>query len=670
MLIHPTRMRETGMMKSAMLLTMLALAGCAGQAARTAEVATEPATVLRGRLIDGTGAAPVENGVVVIVGTRITCAGAASACRIPAGARVIDAEGGTILPGLIDLHAHVWDPAMLSMFLPAGVTTVRDLHNTFDNLAILDAVTAPSPRLFRAGPLIDGRQSWPGAIVATDVAAAVRAVDTVAAHGADFVKLYNGLSLEQVTAATAQARRAGKPVTADLLSSRVDALQAMEAGVEGFEHAGGFSQAYRRLGGDPDVFPLDSVLVDSLARAVVRRRAYIVPTLIVAHQYAAESRPSLAGIPLADRVPEHVHAFWTRGDAAPPSFKHVFDVHEKFAAHLTRRVVALGGRVGAGSDLPNPYVTPGGALHQELELLVGAGLTPLQAIRAATGGAADILRREDIGVLAAGRAADVIVVGGNPAADIRATRDVRIVIRDGAVLPMETLLAAAPPVRGSRPARAAADPAPAPDASKLAMGRIVYRVVVGADTSGVDTMGVVAQDGRLVFTEASHTPVFSMDARVEMATPSLAPLVSELVQEMGGNRIQAGLRYADGRVTGTLKMPAAFGGETALDSPTPGAVYDAAALYPVIAALPLRTGAAWTLPVYTTYVRQVAPYRVEVGAVETVQTGMGAVPAWRVQVTAGAFTQVMWISEAEPRWLVATEIAAYGMRTVARSRLP
>jgi|GEM_PF-877836 len=657
-------------MKSAILLGMLALGGCAAQAARTMEAAAEPATVLRGRLIDGTGAAPIENGVVVIQGTRIACAGAAAACRIPAGARTIDAEGGTILPGLIDLHAHVWDAGMLSMFLPAGVTTVRDLHNIFENLAMLDSVTAPAPRLFRAGPLIDGRQSWPGALVAADVPAAVRAVDTVAARGVDFVKLYNGLSLEQVTAASAEARRVGKPVTADLLGSRVDALQAMEAGVEGFEHAGGFSQAYRRLGGDPEVFPLDSVRMDSLARAVVRRRAYIVPTLIVAHQYAAETRPSLAGIPLADRVPDHVHAFWTRGDAAPPAMKHVFDVHERFAAHLTRRVAALGGRIGAGSDLPNPYVTPGGALHQELELLVGAGLTPLQAIRAATGGAADILRRDDLGVLAAGKAADVVIVAGNPAADIPATRDVRIVVRDGRVLTVEGLLAGAPPVRGSRPARAAADPAPVPDAAKLALSRIVYGVAAGADTTGVDTMTLAAQGGRLVFTETSRTPMFAMDVRVEMAAGSLAPISSDVAQEMGGNRVHAQLRYADGRVTGTLRMPPSFGGETALDTPFAGPVYESAAMPLVIAALPLRQGAAWTLPVYTTYVRAVAPYRVEVGAVETVQTGTGPVRAWKVNVSAGAFAQVLWISEAEPRWLVATEIPAFGMRSVARSRGP
>jgi hypothetical protein len=235
---------------------------------------------------------------------------------------------------------------------------------------------------------------------------------------------------------------------------------------------------------------------------------------------------------------------------------------------------------------------------------------------------------------------------------------------------MDVLLAAAPPVRGAQPAVPAAAVAPVPDASRLALGRMVYGVAVGADTSGVDTMTLAAQGGRLVFSETARTPAFSMDARVEMAAPSMAPVTSDVAQEMGGNRIHVQLAYSAERVTGTMQMPPAFGGETALDTPLQGAVYESAVVPQVVAALPLAEGAAWTLSVYTTYVRAVAPYRIEVGAVETVQTGEGPVRAWKVQVTAGAFAQVLWISEAEPRWLVATEIPAFGMRSVARGRLP
>jgi imidazolonepropionase-like amidohydrolase len=649
-------------MRAILISILMLMAG--GAAARAQET-----VVVRGRLIDGTGAAPVEDGVVIVRSGRIACAGRASECRAPAGARVIDAGGGTILPGLIDLHAHVWDRSMLTMFLPAGVTSVRDLHNTFENLAVLDTVTGPRPRLFRAGPLIDGRQAWPGSVVVRDEAGAAAAVDSVAARGVDFVKLYNGLSAAQVAAATARARERGKRVTIDLLGSQVDALTALEAGVEGFEHAGGFTQAYRRLGGDPEA-ALDSTRLDSLARAVVRHRAYLVPTLIVAHQYASEHRPELHGVPGADRVPDEVRAFWTRGDAAPATFKRVFSQHERFAMALTRRVAALGGRVGAGSDLPNPYVVPGGGLHQELELLVEAGLTPLQALRAATGGAADILGRGDLGVIAAGKAADLVVVEGNPAEEIRDTRRVRWVLKDGQVHAADALFALAPPVRGAAPATPLAPAAPPPDASRLAAGTVLYRVSVGADTTGADTL-VWTRDGESFTAEQRmRSGVMAMSARVRLSLPALAPVESRSTQEMAGNRIEAALAYADGRVKGELVMPPSFGGTTALDAEAPAGTHDANALAPVVAALPLAEGAAWTVPVYTTFVRRVAPYRVEVKGVEEVATAMGPVRAWRVEVGAGAFRQLLWISEEAPRWLVASEIPSFNFRSVARARLP
>lgn len=626
--------------------------------------------VLIGRVIDGTGAAPIERGAVVVRGERIVCAGRAEACPAPAGARVIDAGRGTILPGLIDLHVHVWDRPMLSMFLPAGVTTIRDVHNTFENLAVLDSVSIPSPRLFRAGPLVDGRQSWPGAAVAASPAAAAAAVDSIAARRVDLVKLYNGLPLDAMRAAAEAARRSGKHVTADLLGSRVDALQAMEAGVEGFEHAGGFSQAYQRLGGNLEA-PLDSALLDRLARAVVERRAYIVPTLIVAHQYAHDGRPDLHGVPGADRVPQEVRVFWTRGDAAPPSFKKIFSAHERFAAALTRRVAALGGRVGAGSDLPNPYVTPGGGLHQELELLVGAGLTPLQALKAATGGAADILGRDDLGVLAAGKAADIIVVDGDPSADVKATRGVRWVVRGGRVHAVDSLLALAPPVPGREAPKPAAEAAPALDAARLATGTIVYRVAMGADTAGADTVRWSRDGGAFVYAQRLRRPGMGMTAEVRMASPGLAPISSAATQEMGGNRIEVSLAYTEGRVKGRMVMPAEFGGTTQLDAAAPVGTYDGSALAPLVAALPLREGAVWTLNGYNTYVRGVSPYRVSVGAVESIETaGLGTVRAFRVEVSAGVFQQVLWISEAEPRWLVASEIPSFGFRGVARTRLP
>lgn len=415
--------------------------------ARAQRPANPAPLVLQGRIIDGRGGSPIERGVVVITGERIECAGAKGACALPDGATVLDAEAGTILPGLIDLHTHVSSPAMLAMFLPAGVTAIRDLHNTFENLARLEAAPAPRPHVFKAGPLIDGRARWPGSIVVESAEAATAAVDSVVRRGTHVVKLYNGLTPDAFRAAAEAAVARGMPITADLLSSTVDALQAMAWGVRGFEHAAGFRLAYLRMGGDTMTAIPDAAILDSLVSAIIAHGAYVVPTLIVQHQFASETEPSLAGVPLADRIDPMTRAFWAGRQATPAEARRRFGEHERFSAALVARLVARGGRVGAGSDLPNPYVTPGGALHQELALLVEAGLSPLQAIRAATAEAAGILGRDDLGVIEAGRRADLVIVAGNPATDIGDTRGIRVVVRDGVAYTLDRLLELAPPVQ-------------------------------------------------------------------------------------------------------------------------------------------------------------------------------------------------------------------------------
>ncbi len=424
------------------LLTAAFAAAPAGLAAQSAGP-----LVLRGRVVDGTGAAALEAGEVTVVAGRIDCVGAMGICAVPSGAQVIDAGSGTILPGLIDAHTHVFDTGMLAMFLPAGVTAIRDLHNALPTLARLEAVEMPRPRIVKAGPLIDGRRTWPGALLATTPEEGIAAVDSVTAAGVDVVKLYNGLDSATFAATAARTREKGFPITADLFGSRVDALAALEHGVRGFEHGGGFLTAYSRLGGDRTAMAIDTVLLDRIVAAILEHDAYLVPTLIVQRQYALDETPSLEGVPMADRVQPFLRVFWTRRDSVPPEFRERFRANMRFVSALANRLVQRGGRVGAGSDLPNPYVVPGGALHQELELLVEAGLTPLQAIRAATAEAAKILGFDDVGRIAAGQAADLIIVDGDPTRDIRATRAVRTVVLRGQVYTQQELLQRAPPVQ-------------------------------------------------------------------------------------------------------------------------------------------------------------------------------------------------------------------------------
>jgi hypothetical protein len=429
--------------------------------------------VLTGRVIDGTGGPPLENGEMVLQGDRIQCVGAQGECRIPPTAAVIDAGAGTILPGLIDLHAHA-RPHYVGWFLPSGVTSIRDANNSLDAIEALHRVEAHRPRIFWSGPLLDGertvmkhfgadgvrRPSGIGEAFALEVTSADEAraaVDSLVARGASVVKLYEQLSPDAFRAASRRARERGirtmadlgMQVTRGLDGSEIDAIQAMQWGVGSIEHASGFALAYRRMGGDPSRLPLDPVLMDSLASATVRHGTALVPTLTVFHHAMEEQAPRLDGIPMADRLPEDMLQWMEQTYASSTPASRARSRHDYLLAReLVARIHRLGGRIGAGSDTPaGAFNVPGGSLHQELELLVEAGLSPLEAIRAATGAAGEILGRTDLGVLAPGKIADLIVVDGNPAADVRSTRNVRLVIQDGRVVPDEALRAQVPPVR-------------------------------------------------------------------------------------------------------------------------------------------------------------------------------------------------------------------------------
>ncbi|MBT9391703.1 amidohydrolase family protein [Hymenobacter sp. NST-14] len=490
-----------------MLTIVRALLGVLGTAALTAgaprvcsaakppalgpPVAVDSVLVLRGRVFDGTGRPALEHGVVVIRDGRVVAVGPAGKVQVPGAARVIEVATGTILPGLIDLHQHL-RPQYAAWLLPAGITTVRDANNTLDVLQQARAIRPFAPRILYSGPLLDGPDTFfrsllgaygtPDSVLTTLVRPATAgpirevmvlqaatpeqaraAVDSLAAHGATVVKLYEQLAWPVYQAAAAQARRRRLPVMTDLgmettrglSKAQVDARQAMQAGVGSIEHASGYALAYQRLGGDPTREPFDDRLLDQLARETVRRRVALVPTLSAFYAgIAPDSSRRIAALPGGDRVPPPMVQFFEQqlqGFRRETVHKaSLADFH--LAQALTRRIQQLGGLIGAGTDAPaGAYNLPGGGLHRELALLVEAGLTPAQALYAATGGAARILRQPTLGTLQPGQVADVLVVEGNPTQDIRATRAIRHVIQQGRVLPLTELIKQATTEEGSLP---------------------------------------------------------------------------------------------------------------------------------------------------------------------------------------------------------------------------
>lgn len=365
-----------------------------------------------------------------------------------------------LLPGLVDLHVHA-RPHYARWFLEAGVTTVRDAGNSLSGLHEQKtwAARRTGPRVFGAGTILDGENSVfkhfgegaLGEIGATEAGAwvlrtpqdAQDAVGRLAAAGADTVKLYEQLPPDVYAAAVAQARAHGLPVMTDLgmrstralSGAQVDAVQALALGVQTIEHGTGFALAFRRSGSDPTTdFPTDAVL-DDFARQLMDAGTVLVPTLSVSQGLRLDQRQDVSHLPAGQHTGEGMTGLrgqWDRIHGFSAGLREAADWDFRLAAELSRRVQALGGLVGAGTDTPAGVDNlPGGGLHAELELLVQhAGLTPLQALRAATGHAHHIVGR-GAGRLRPGSPADLLVVRGDPTQDITATRQLRQVIFGG-----------------------------------------------------------------------------------------------------------------------------------------------------------------------------------------------------------------------------------------------
>jgi len=450
-----------GFLCPALLFASMALPASPG----TVAVAAQPtgpgaSAVLLGRLFDARSGKVVEQGVVVVAGDRIHCAGQEWDCARPQGAAVHDYGRSMLLPGLIDLHVHA-RPHYIGAFVPSGVTTVRDANNTLATIATLHAATG-APRILASGPALDGPASALGEapsplgsqpletlmpVTVTTADEAASAVQALVGAGVDWIKLYEQLSPEAMAAAVQAARQAGVPVMADLglvltrglSGAQVDAVQAGQAGVSTLEHLSGAALAYQRMGGDPRA-ELDPALLDRLAADIAATGMAVVPTRANTRQFNAPGSVALEGLPGEDRVRPHFEGFWRylEGAVAGESVRAGSAADLRLSSALLPRLLAAGVPIGAGSDLPAaPQMLPGGALHQELQALVEAGLSPVQALQAATHVAGSILGREDLGRLEAGALADILVVDGDPTADILHTRKVRAVWLDGEVVELE-----------------------------------------------------------------------------------------------------------------------------------------------------------------------------------------------------------------------------------------
>lgn len=376
-------------------------------------------------LIDGTGRAPVSDAVVLIRGSRIAAAGTRDAVRIPRGAHVTSAPGMTLMPGMLDAHFHLdGDMGLPNLFLRHGVTSVRDPGAWIEAYAPLKARGEALPRLFLMGPHLDGvSPAYPhDAHVVRDAEETRLAVARFARQGASGIKVYFRLPLGLIREAVKAAHSRGLPVTAHL--EIVDARDAVAAGIDGIEHVTSLGTALIPPR-EAEVYR-QAVLADNAARREGRYRMW-------------------SGIePSSERSRELAEYLARRGtflSATLAIFERREGVRQATAeqARAFRNMLAFVGmarragvRVVVGSHSFVPNAERGWAYQREMELLLEAGLSPLEVISAATIENARFFRVSDrLGSIEAGKQADLLLVRGNPLEDFGAMRRVERVMLNG-----------------------------------------------------------------------------------------------------------------------------------------------------------------------------------------------------------------------------------------------
>ena len=412
-------------------LPMLVFGLCAARAQTAATIVLEHA-----RLIDGTGGRPRDDMRIVVQGDRIVSVQRESeaAAAFPPNAERIDLAGRVVMPGLIDLHFHVErDPKLAVRQLANGVTSFRDPGqwiDQFDSLkAILRSEGLAGPRMALAGPHIDGEHpAYPlDATVARDPEEARLAAERNIADGATALKIYFRLPLASALAVVRVCRAHDVPCTAHL--EILDARDLLPAGLDGIEHITSFgtgvvpfrrAERYRQ-----------AVLADNTARSDGRYALFADADLAGAearrlYEVLERTRPF---------VNPTLAVFEVRAGAARGGSKQDPAIDLKGFAQMKALTLAAfqhGARLTLGGHSTVPFAGRGEAPWREMELLVESGLTPLQAITAATQTSAASLRRPaGLGTIEAGKLADLIVLAEDPSHDIRAIRSVQRVMSNG-----------------------------------------------------------------------------------------------------------------------------------------------------------------------------------------------------------------------------------------------
>jgi len=471
--------RVRALMKNLVVILYLLLFPCAHVQAST--------VVIRGvTVVDVSDGSLHPGQTVLVAGNRIEAVGSVREVAAPDDAKVVEAAGRYLIPGLWDMHVHsvanvALDSSLTSvaardwhfpLFLAHGVTGVRNMNDGTGDMTLAlsktirrqlaEGVLRGPPRFLSAGPSLDGDPPLGSNPVIVRTAAEARAaVQQLVSNGADLVKVYENLSREAYFAIMDEARRRGIPVDGHV-PFRITLGEAADAGQRTAEHpdalAAGCSRAaeserkrfanvlanYDSL---PDgekflaMFRHGRALYDSRHPAACasaieayRRNGVAVTADLVAYHHVVHADQVLSDSARMQLVPQEIRRNWEKwsDSVATREFQSILRPIVPLELENVRLLNEAGVLLLAATDVGVPLQVPGISLHVELERLVEAGLSPLEALRTATLNPARVLEMADsLGSIEPGKLADLVLLDANPLEDIRNTQKIRAVVADG-----------------------------------------------------------------------------------------------------------------------------------------------------------------------------------------------------------------------------------------------
>jgi imidazolonepropionase-like amidohydrolase len=426
--------------------------------------ALAPIVITHATVINPATSSVQANRTVVITGDHITSVSDTAKVQSRKDARVIDATGQYLIPGLWDMHVHSafgdWFPGgrdiILPLFIANGVTGVRDMGGDAPVLLEWRKEIAGGqiigPRMVISGPMLDGylpggKLRFPSSIAITTPASAVAAVDLLKKQGVDFIKVQSVISHDAYLAAAAEAHKQGLPIVGHV-PDKVRNKEVVEAGQKSIEHLMGIfegcsTEEDKFVKGQGNLKLLlttqDQQKCDSLTKLLAQNQTWQVPTLAWQRGGTFLDQRDLKHQPLDNYVPAYWRdVTWRRftDEMMPDLLRDPLALRQEYFRRNLQMVGALH-RAGvpfmAGTDTaPGVYIMPGFSLHDELANFVEAGFTPMESLQTATSNPARFLGMEaSFGSVEPGKIADLVLLSANPLEDIRNTQKINVVIVHG-----------------------------------------------------------------------------------------------------------------------------------------------------------------------------------------------------------------------------------------------